>query len=493
MPPKRFVRKQDVGDGTDLRKEKYDNLIRTTFNTLKLESSRSEKKALLKNEYDSIVSADIEKDQSLLNRLTMLKDQIESEYNFKLIPYFVDVSSLFLEAKIIKQLDFNQLAFFQTNSLVDFQLQQQEILRKKEQICIIDKDEHTAKALKDLLGLELFNEQAKKNKEEALRRVEAIFKSVNFALFDSACRVKYEVYGSHVNQFSAPNSDIDITLITDLSYDERDLLHFFFKNMQNIIQRYDFHYEKLLKPYVRVPFVDITFKDIDVTISFTVNNRLAVVNSKMINIYSQIEPRYKYLGLLIKLWVNKQEIVSARKQYLSSYGYNLMVINFLQTVEPPILPSLQLLRANDQRALEDIITLAKSARKEDANVHYDVRIDFEDDLVKLREIMNQKYSKNKMTVTELLYRFFTFYGTKANFESKLLSVKQGTHLSRRFLNGDRDYLYSIEDPFDGFQNPGRYVKEGSSHALEILALMQKSSHMIKHKKILEIFDKMSWI
>jgi len=72
-----------------------------------------------------------------------------------------------------------------------------------------------------------------------------------------------------------------------------------------------------------------------------INNITGVFNSELIKAYCNLDERVRPFLILIKEWAKKNEICDASKSTLSSYGWSLLGINFLQTREPPVVPSLQ--------------------------------------------------------------------------------------------------------------------------------------------------------
>jgi len=75
-----------------------------------------------------------------------------------------------------------------------------------------------------------------------------------------------------------------------------------------------------------------------------VNNSLAIENTRLIKLYTDIDERVRPLAMLIKYWAKSRVLNDAAGGgTLTSYTWILMVINFLQTRNPPILPSLQML------------------------------------------------------------------------------------------------------------------------------------------------------
>jgi DNA polymerase sigma len=71
-----------------------------------------------------------------------------------------------------------------------------------------------------------------------------------------------------------------------------------------------------------------------------VNNVLAVYNSELVYTYCQIDQRFHILAIILKYWAKKVGIIGAAYGYLSSYALVLMIIAFLQSRNPPVLPCL---------------------------------------------------------------------------------------------------------------------------------------------------------
>lgn len=57
-----------------------------------------------------------------------------------------------------------------------------------------------------------------------------------------------------------------------------------------------------------------------------VNNILGVINSRFLSVYGSIR-WVKQLGILIKLWGKKNELI--KEEMFSSYSFNLLLIHFL--------------------------------------------------------------------------------------------------------------------------------------------------------------------
>ena len=91
----------------------------------------------------------------------------------------------------------------------------------------------------------------------------------------------------------------------------------------------------------RIPIVLFTdpLSGLDCDISF--NNPLAIRNTLLLASYSIIDVRVRELAYVIKHWAKRRHMNSPQEGTLSSYGYLLCLVHFLQTRSPPVVPNLQ--------------------------------------------------------------------------------------------------------------------------------------------------------
>jgi terminal uridylyltransferase len=61
----------------------------------------------------------------------------------------------------------------------------------------------------------------------------------------------------------------------------------------------------------------------------------------MLRLYSELDPRVKTLGYVIKCFAKITDIGDAARGSLSSYAYILMLLYYLQQTNPPVVPCLQ--------------------------------------------------------------------------------------------------------------------------------------------------------
>ena len=69
----------------------------------------------------------------------------------------------------------------------------------------------------------------------------------------------------------------------------------------------------------------------------TFHNPLALRNTQLLRAYSEIDPRVRALAYLVKRWAKARDINSPGEGTLSSYGYILCLIHFLQVKYPAFL------------------------------------------------------------------------------------------------------------------------------------------------------------
>lgn len=73
----------------------------------------------------------------------------------------------------------------------------------------------------------------------------------------------------------------------------------------------------------------------------SIHNALALRNTRLLRVYSMIDPRVRWLAYTLKRWVKARHLNDPSDSTLSSYGLLLLLFHFLQTRSPPILPNLQ--------------------------------------------------------------------------------------------------------------------------------------------------------
>jgi len=215
----------------------------------------------------------------------------------------------------------------------------------------------------------------------------------------------------------------------------------------------------------KVPIVKIWDPELCLACDMNVNNTLALENTRMIKTYVQLDDRVRPLAMIIKYWTKRRAVNDAgmshflySKPYctdffeafggtLSSYTWICMIINFLQTRKPPILPALH------QRPH---LKLPSQDGHETA---------FADDVDALRG-----YGKeNKETLGELLFQFFRYYGHEIDYDKSVVSVRNGRLTSKvdKGWHLATNNRLCVEEPFNISRNLGNTADDTSFRGLHM--------------------------
>jgi len=332
----------------------------------------------------------------------------------------------------------------------------------------------STKILDNLSGLEdvdkfleeILEDEEKKIQEnqfkldEAWKELSGLFSNIDFPAIGLE-KVQLVKYGSSQNKFRTASSDVDFTLLTNCYVNERELLKFIkeYFDLFKADKIFNGEMELLVKTSMRTPKLGFKLKG-DFSFDLTINNIFGVLNTKLLDVYSCIDDRCQKLGVLIKLWARSQDICSGY-EWLSSYGYLMLVINFLQILPIPILPSVQRLTEK-----EDAIKLIRVLENDKKDEQY-VNTIFLNDINEIKKKF-PSLEKNKMGLTELLILFFDWYaGLATSRRDETVSIKNGSLLPRKEIlevNADdyrknpKNFVLSIEDPFDDTHDLGRVIR-----------------------------------
>ncbi|KAJ1627793.1 hypothetical protein T492DRAFT_1022438 [Pavlovales sp. CCMP2436] len=205
-------------------------------------------------------------------------------------------------------------------------------------------------------------------------------------------------------------------------------------------------------PSARVPIVKFTDSHSKIQCDICVNNHLALANTALLAAYAAVDPRVRPLICAVKYWAARRKVNEPYRGTLSSYAYVLMVIGYLQTTEPPVLPCLQQLARPD--GAEQVVD------------GYDVW--FNDDARALGEHFSR--GRNGASLSQLLAGFFKRYSTDFKPGEQTVCPRLGCTLglgekvwgesqtanARKGRKADR-HLFCIEDPFEVTHDLGRVM------------------------------------
>ncbi|KAL4870381.1 hypothetical protein BDV12DRAFT_184557 [Aspergillus spectabilis] len=249
------------------------------------------------------------------------------------------------------------------------------------------------------------------------------------------CEIKVHVFGSSGNKLCSSDSDVDICITTT----SKELEHVCL--LADVLAKNGMERVVCIS-HAKVPIVKIWDPELRLACDMNVNNTLALENTRMVRTYVEIDERVRPLAMIVKHWTKRRILNDAGLGgTLSSYTWICLIINFLQTRQPPILPSLQA-RPHKKRLTADGLVCS-----------------FDDNLNSLVGYG----SENKQSLGELFFQFFRYYGHELDYEKYVISVREGRLVSKEdkgwhLLQNNR---LCVEEPFNTIRNLGNTADDTS--------------------------------
>ena len=182
----------------------------------------------------------------------------------------------------------------------------------------------------------------------------------------------------------------------------------------------------------RVPIVMFVDPSTGLHCDISCGNPLAIRNTRMLRAYGSVDPRVRELAFVIKYWAKRRQINSPQFSTLSSYGYLLCVIHFLQTRSPPVVPNLQNLSHEwrytdnhagyDEMLLKGLRTKEMEAHRMNIGTRPAIFPYFYDPETQGTVHLNTFASQNKQTTAELLVEFFAYFAWQFDYRSSVVSI-----------------------------------------------------------------------
>lgn len=286
-----------------------------------------------------------------------------------------------------------------------------------------------------------------------------------------------DVFGSSANEFGSEHSDMDMCLVVpkDASPSVDDKQRMLLEVVARLEARPDlFTSIDTTRLTARIPIVMFVSRASGIECDLCVENRLAQRNTSLLRVYASADPRVRMLAYVLKRFVKQRRMNCAAEGTLSSYGYLLLLIHFLQRQTPPVLPVLQALPLtwpeNSHNSLPNVFCRGPSDEQNASAVNpqgietyfYDP-FAFHDPKEKLT-LLRDYCARNTQTVGELLMGFFRYYGLHFDATRDVVSICRpdaGTVTKdekRRTCQWRLTTRLSIEDPFERSYNVAHVLK-----------------------------------
>ncbi|CAE7466743.1 TUT7, partial [Symbiodinium sp. CCMP2592] len=266
------------------------------------------------------------------------------------------------------------------------------------------------------------------NLEEAAKRINSTLNEMASLLgLDGAVRM----YGSFCSGIKTGCSDLDLTFLGDV---EGETAISILQKFEKIADDFGFH--NITKIHqANLPLLKLTDREENLEVDLCVNNELGIRNSLLLDAYCRYDVRVLQLGCLVKDWAKGHDIVGTADGFLNSYAFMLLVVFFLQTTEPPVVPNLQSLECDPVPVLD---------RKWGDEFVWETKF--------FSNVHQLPKSQNTMSIGELLLGFFQFYTQKFDSDQHAVSIrlqKPGQNIDKYSLmqEATKEKWY-LEDPFD---------------------------------------------
>lgn len=274
------------------------------------------------------------------------------------------------------------------------------------------------------------------------------------------------LYGSSANYFGKEDADLDMCLVlsednlTNTNKSRNPLLHTHREAeeeekqqqeqlqqqrltiLENIAQALSVHLgmtQVSTRLTARIPIVEFHDPLLNLDGDISLHNSLALCNTKLLRVYAEIDPRVRCLAYIIKHWAKARHLNSPQDGTLSSYGFVLTLIHFLQRRPVPILPNLQQLppywRGGPVHAsqLAACSVLATSVDGSQCNVYF-----LQPDMQQL-QLLKRMAEENKESVAQLLLEYFRYFAWLFDTRHEVVSIRKTVQPQSHNNNNNNGY------------------------------------------------------
>ena len=138
------------------------------------------------------------------------------------------------------------------------------------------------------------------------------------------------LYGSSCNNFGSEGADMDLTLLfpkgVDVANEDKPAM---IDSLSAALGRIGM-LEIKTRSTARIPIVQFRDPMHSLHCDISINNQLAVANTRLLRTYGNIDMRVRGLVFLVKHWAKRRHLNSPSDGTLSSYGFIICILHFLQ-------------------------------------------------------------------------------------------------------------------------------------------------------------------
>ena len=278
-----------------------------------------------------------------------------------------------------------------------------------------------------------------------LKRKESLVNHLEKSITSKFKGSKLTAFGSSESGLSLKTGDLDLCL-QSANLDQKKAI----KRISGMLRGQGMESVQALTR-AKVPIVKFTDPRSGMHVDISINNTLAIHNTKLLAQYAKLDERVKQLAICVKHWALHRNLSDAPNGTLSSYAWSVLVIFHL--IKEGVITNLQ---SGEDRTIVEI-----------EGKEYDITIND----------IEKPDSPSKASLEELLCSFFRNYAT-FDWANEIISLRSGKSITRDekgwmneepsaldVINSQKEkpprmgeHHLSIEDPFDLDHDLSRVVR-----------------------------------
>jgi len=293
-------------------------------------------------------------------------------------------------------------------------------------------------------------------------------KTQSQSIGDYAHRV--HLYGSLSTGTDSVGCDIDLAIECPPRCSPVNLL----KELATVLQSHKVKKSKKFKVkrilHAKVPILKLTdpLYDMETDISVYKNHDATVKYLREITWWNG-DDRIRQLIVAIKHWSKRRELNCTMTGKINSFGYTILVLKYLQIVDPAIVPVMdhQMVKMGDKQR-EKILNSAKwkaQSEEDPFRKYWTTSSDYHS----MRLLPHKKAvgDSNEHTLNELVYGFFEFWGQFDYTRFQVSLHTRGMAKKHRwgYKQQKNQLTFVIQDPVDTEHNVAKNVREETAELL----------------------------
>ncbi|CCI39703.1 unnamed protein product [Albugo candida] len=196
-------------------------------------------------------------------------------------------------------------------------------------------------------------------------------------------------------------------------------------------------------PSARVPILKLWNARYQIACDLCVGGVHILLNTAMMRYYGELDRRVRPLAFAVKYWAKSRGINDSSNGTLSSYGYCLLVIFYLQSrFGPTMMPCSKSVFGDALTTFDDFVALPEKLENLPLN----------------ESIFDRSTALHIDSVGSLLQGFFSFYASEFDMEKSVVSVREGIKTCKEARwEYQVPWRISIEDPFESAHDVARVI------------------------------------